>query len=280
MKIRTAIAALLLFAAGATLAAPQAKAPGDPKMIDAQGFQKIVQEHRGKALLVNFWATWCEPCRDEYPMLNELAKQYAPKGLQVVGVSMDDDGDLILMRRFLARYKPIFPNYRKTAGAEAAFRESVLPGWTGTMPVSIFMRKTDDKSAISWGKAGRNTKRQFENWSRAEPAHHRRTSSSSRQTKRIAGSWIARYEGNRIIFWTQYVFNDNAVRHVALIDPWVMTNPVCPAALKMWRDWMWFSLRMGTRTTWVTFLRCEEAQTKNSGDLRNMPLDRGKRVRE
>jgi thiol-disulfide isomerase/thioredoxin len=141
MKIRTAIAALLLFAAGATLAAPQAKAPGDPKMIDAQGFQKIVQEHRGKALLVNFWATWCEPCRDEYPMLNELAKQYAPKGLQVVGVSMDDDGDLILMRRFLARYKPIFPNYRKTAGAEAAFRESVLTGWTGTMPVSIFYAK-------------------------------------------------------------------------------------------------------------------------------------------
>ena len=74
-------------------------------------------------------------------MLNELAKQYAPEGLQVVGVSMDDDGDLILMRRFLARYKPIFPNYRKTAGAEAAFRESVLTGWTGTMPVSIFYAK-------------------------------------------------------------------------------------------------------------------------------------------
>ena len=141
MKSRAAIAALLWLAAGATRAVPQAKAPGDPKMIDAQGFQKIVQEHRGKALLVNFWATWCEPCRDEYPMLNELAKQYAPKGLQVVGVSMDDDGDLILMRRFLARYKPIFPNYRKTAGAEAAFRESVLPGWTGTMPVSIFYAK-------------------------------------------------------------------------------------------------------------------------------------------
>jgi thiol-disulfide isomerase/thioredoxin len=138
MKIRTSVAALLLFAAGTTLATPQAKAPGDPKMIDAQGFQKILQEHRGKALLVNFWATWCEPCRDEYPMLNELAKQYAPEGLRVVGVSMDDDGDLILMRRFLARYKPIFPNYRKTAGAEAAFRESVLPGWTGSMPVTIF----------------------------------------------------------------------------------------------------------------------------------------------
>jgi thiol-disulfide isomerase/thioredoxin len=155
MKIRTSVAALLLFAAGTTLATPQAKAPGDPKMIDAQGFQKILQEHRGKALLVNFWATWCEPCRDEYPMLNELAKQYAPEGLQVVGVSMDDDGDLILMRRFLARYKPIFPNYRKTAGGEAAFRESVLPGWTGSMPVSIFYAKDGRRVGHFLGERGR-----------------------------------------------------------------------------------------------------------------------------
>jgi thiol-disulfide isomerase/thioredoxin len=141
MKIRVAVAGLMLLAAGATFGAPQAKAPGDPEMIDAQGFQKILQQHRGKALLVNFWATWCEPCRDEYPMLNELAKQYGPKGLQVIGVSMDDDGDLILMRRFLARYKPVFPNYRKTAGAEAEFRRSVFAEWTGTMPVSVFYAK-------------------------------------------------------------------------------------------------------------------------------------------
>jgi thiol-disulfide isomerase/thioredoxin len=119
-------------------ALPQAKAPADPTLIDAQAFQKIVQDHRGRPLLVNFWATWCEPCRDEYPMLNELAKQYGPKGLQVIGVSMDDDGDMILVRRFLARYKPVFPNYRKKPGDEAAFRQSVLPVWTGSMPVSIF----------------------------------------------------------------------------------------------------------------------------------------------
>jgi thiol-disulfide isomerase/thioredoxin len=155
MKIRMAIVAVMLLAAWSTFATPQAKAPGDPKMIDAAGFQKILEENRGKPLLVNFWATWCEPCRDEYPMLNELAKQYAPKGLQVVGVSMDDDGDLILMRRFLARYKPIFPNYRKTAGAEAAFRESILPGWTGSMPVSVFYGKDGRQVAHFIGEKGR-----------------------------------------------------------------------------------------------------------------------------
>jgi thiol-disulfide isomerase/thioredoxin len=155
MKIRSAVGVLMLLAAGITVGAPQSPAPHDPPMIDAQGFQKILEQHRGKALLVNFWATWCEPCRDEYPMLNELAKQYAPKGLQVFGVSMDDDGDLILMRRFLARYKPIFPNYRKEAGAEAAFRQSVLPEWTGSMPVSIFSAKDGRQVAHFIGEKSR-----------------------------------------------------------------------------------------------------------------------------
>jgi len=144
MRSRTVVTTLILLAAGtalgalAALGAPQTRAASDPKMIDAAGFQKILEQHYGKALLVNFWATYCEPCRDEYPMLNELAKQYAPRGLQVVGVSMDDDGDLILMRRFLARYKPIFPNYRKTAGAEKAFVQSVMPGWNGSLPATFF----------------------------------------------------------------------------------------------------------------------------------------------
>ena len=155
MKIRTAIAAVVLLAAGIAPAAPEAKAPRDPEMIDIQGFQKILEQNRGKALLVNFWATWCEPCRDEYPMLNELAKQYAAKGLQVVGVSMDDDGDLILMRRFLARYKPVFPNYRKIPGAEAEFRQSVLAGWTGTMPVSVFYARDGRQVGHFIGEKGR-----------------------------------------------------------------------------------------------------------------------------
>jgi len=155
MKKRMAIAALILLGVWTAHAVPQAKAPSDPKMIDAAGFQKILEENRGKPLLVNFWATWCEPCRDEYPMLNELAKQYAPQGLHVVGVSMDDDGDLILMRRFLARYKPVFPNYRKMAGAEAAFRQSVLQGWTGTMPVSIFYAKDGRQVEHFLGEKGR-----------------------------------------------------------------------------------------------------------------------------
>src|SRR5262245_59403446 len=45
---------------------------------------------RGQAVLLNFWATWCGPCKIEMPWFVELQKQYGPQGLQVIGVAMDD----------------------------------------------------------------------------------------------------------------------------------------------------------------------------------------------
>ena len=138
MRIRTIFVALMLALAASTFAAPQATAPHDPPLIDADGYQKILQKYHGKPLIITFWATWCEPCRAEFPMLNELITEYQPKGLKVVGINLDDDGDLILTRRFIARYKPSFPSYRKRAGGEQAFAETVLPGWKGQIPASFF----------------------------------------------------------------------------------------------------------------------------------------------
>jgi thiol-disulfide isomerase/thioredoxin len=159
MRTRTWLVVVALLAGATAVAAPQTAktaAPRDPEMIDLQAYQKLVAQYHGKPLLVNFWATWCEPCRHEYPMLNELAKQYAPQGLKVVGVSLDDDGDLILMRRFLARYKPIFPNYRKKAGEINAFTQAVLPGWTGSLPVSIFYGKDGQQAGHMLGEGTRD----------------------------------------------------------------------------------------------------------------------------
>src|ERR1700682_610715 len=144
MTMLKAIAAVVLCFATASAAIPQASkrpAARDPEVIDAKEYQKLVQSYQGKPLLVTFWATWCEPCRDEFPMLNELKKQYTTQGLQVVGVNLDDDGDLILMRRFLVKYKPAFLNYRKKAGAESAFVKAVLPGWSGAIPASFSYAK-------------------------------------------------------------------------------------------------------------------------------------------
>lgn len=49
-----------------------------------------LSDYRGKAVLLNFWATWCAPCKIEMPWFVELQKQYGPEGLQIVGVAMDD----------------------------------------------------------------------------------------------------------------------------------------------------------------------------------------------
>lgn len=49
-----------------------------------------LSDYRGKAVLLNFWATWCEPCKVEMPWFVDLQKKYGPQGLQVLGVAMDD----------------------------------------------------------------------------------------------------------------------------------------------------------------------------------------------
>jgi cytochrome c biogenesis protein CcmG/thiol:disulfide interchange protein DsbE len=49
-------------------------------------------EHRGKVVVLNFWATWCPPCRKEIPDFNELQAQYGDKGLQFIGVALDEEG--------------------------------------------------------------------------------------------------------------------------------------------------------------------------------------------
>lgn len=157
MRPRRLTAGLLLMAGVAALGAQQTVAPKDPELIDLQGYQKILEQNKGKPLLVNFWATYCEPCRDEYPLLNELAKEYGPRGLKMVGVSMDQDGDLILMRRFLARYKPVFPNYRKKQGDEEGFRQGVMPGWNGSLPVTFFYAKDGTMIAHQIGAGDRNS---------------------------------------------------------------------------------------------------------------------------
>ena len=155
--IRKVLFLALLVVTGLTLAMAQNPPSKDPELIDAQGYQKLLQQYKGKPLLINFWATWCEPCRDEYPLLNELAKQYAPQGLKVVGVSLDQDGDLILMRRFLARYKPVFPNYRKKKGEEDAFSRAVMPGWNGSLPASVFFAKDGTQVGHLLGAGNRET---------------------------------------------------------------------------------------------------------------------------
>jgi thiol-disulfide isomerase/thioredoxin len=59
---------------------------------DLDGNSVTLASFKGKVVLVNFWATWCDPCRAEIPELIDLQQKYAQKGFTVLGIAMDDDG--------------------------------------------------------------------------------------------------------------------------------------------------------------------------------------------
>jgi len=155
LRLSTAFAAIILCAAILSTnsiasqtqsAAPSARSsqttkPATPQtlsQIDLAGYNKLLADHKGKPLLVTFWATWCEPCRDEYPLVNQIARDYASKGLVVLGINMDDDSATNLIQHFLERNKPIFPNVRKKMGHEDAFVHGVDPQWKDEMPANFF----------------------------------------------------------------------------------------------------------------------------------------------
>lgn len=123
---------------GAELSASAESLP----LIDLAGYKNLVAKYRGKPVLVNFWATWCEPCRTEYPMLVGLAREYQSKGVVFIGVSYDQQRDLTAEGDFLAMYRPIFPNYRQKPGTDVAgFNRGVDHLWNGELPSTIFYRR-------------------------------------------------------------------------------------------------------------------------------------------
>ena len=77
--------------AALTSADPAGRAAPDFELKSIDGKSYKLADLRGKAVLLNFWATWCPPCKIEIPWFIELQKQYANQGLIVVGVAMDDD---------------------------------------------------------------------------------------------------------------------------------------------------------------------------------------------
>ena len=109
-------AALLLAWAGVSAAADQpgirvalypeqerAPAPGFA-LQDAAGKTVKLGDHRGKVVLLDFWATWCTGCKKEIPWFSEFQRTYGERGFDVVGVSLDQDGWNVL-KPFLADHK-------------------------------------------------------------------------------------------------------------------------------------------------------------------------------
>jgi thiol-disulfide isomerase/thioredoxin len=63
---------------------------------DLAGNDVALSGYKGKVVLVNFWATWCDPCRTEIPWLIELQQQYGPKGFAVLGIALDEEGKSVV----------------------------------------------------------------------------------------------------------------------------------------------------------------------------------------
>jgi cytochrome c biogenesis protein CcmG/thiol:disulfide interchange protein DsbE len=74
---------------------------------DLSGRPLQLNQFRGRLVLLNFWATWCGPCITEIPLFSNWQRQYGAAGLQVIGVSMDDDAGAV--KRFVAKHNVSYP---------------------------------------------------------------------------------------------------------------------------------------------------------------------------
>jgi thiol-disulfide isomerase/thioredoxin len=63
---------------------------------DLDGKDVSLSEYKGKVVLVNFWATWCEPCQVEIPWLIEMQEKYGPKGFVILGIALDEEGKSVV----------------------------------------------------------------------------------------------------------------------------------------------------------------------------------------
>lgn len=91
------------------LAAVPASAEPMPDLA-AYGLEGALPETAGRVVLVDFWASWCAPCRASFPVLGELHERFQARGLTVIGVGLDET--VGAHNRFVARMKPPFPIVR------------------------------------------------------------------------------------------------------------------------------------------------------------------------
>lgn len=104
--------------------------------VTASDLRHVIRGAAGRVVLVNVWATWCEPCREEFPDLLRLRRALAGRGLDLILVSADFDKELPQVRSFLARQGVDFTTYLKSE-SDMPFINGLDPAWSGSLPATF-----------------------------------------------------------------------------------------------------------------------------------------------
>ncbi len=121
---------------------------------DTAGKQHPISEWKDKIRVINFWATWCPPCREELPALVELQKQYADKNLQFIGIAIDDAEPVT---QFLSNMNINYPMLiAAQSGIELAYN---LGNFASAIPYTIIV---DKGSKVVFQHSGEISKAQLQ----------------------------------------------------------------------------------------------------------------------
>jgi peroxiredoxin len=145
MKALMLIQAMAIFCAAAMQDAASSKPAPDFRLKDLSGKQVKLSDYRGKVVVINFWATWCAPCRSEVPDLVRLRELYHDRGLEVIGISLDDEEDREEVVKFVKSFKV---NYPVVMGDLEVFRAY---GQIDSIPVTFVI---DKRGAIRYHHIG------------------------------------------------------------------------------------------------------------------------------
>lgn len=104
---------------------PALAAAASLESLDRKGLDDLVAANKGKAIMLNFFATWCPPCRQEIPDLVKIHKEYGPKGVVVIGLSVDEDANAV--PGFLQKLGVEYPVYMAGSSITRAFGISSIP---------------------------------------------------------------------------------------------------------------------------------------------------------
>jgi thiol-disulfide isomerase/thioredoxin len=94
---------------------------------DMNGQKVSLETFKGKVIVLDFWATWCPPCKAEIPGFVELQDAYGPKGLQFIGVAVDADDTPAMLKDFAAQFKMNYPVL--VAGDRDDLQDAYGPMW-------------------------------------------------------------------------------------------------------------------------------------------------------